>query len=164
MGTVNENRSLDERLDRLLRARSLQVREDFNKRTLERLRESELALDAELDRRLSAFPVEVGAAFEERVFARIRSEERGRSRWWAPLMTAAALLALSVGIMSKPPGVDSAGSQMASAGPMPYSSVVQELAIDPQLAQLFALAEGLGPEARVLLKNPDFPVWLAMAE
>ena len=164
MSTLKDNGSSDEQLDRLLRSCSLHVRENFNERTLERLRQVELAFDAKLDQMLAASPVEAGEAFEQEVFAQIRAEGPGRSHWWAPFAMAVALLVALVAITAESPVAERSDSQMVFAGEMSVLSAGQELAVDSQLAQLFALAEGLGPEAQVLLTNPDFSGWLAMAE
>ncbi len=165
--------ALDARVDGLLRRRPAEASGDFTARTLARLRRAEAEREAALDRLLRRQPVSVRPGFAERVVERIAAEEVPARRipsfrargWWSPVAAAAALLFISIGFLATPEPAPVAYETAfaAETGPT-LGEIAADPAIDPDMARLFVLAEGLGSEARVLLDNPDVSSWLAMAD
>ncbi|MCC5806167.1 MAG: hypothetical protein JJU00_07540 [Opitutales bacterium] len=169
----NNERSdaMDAHLDELLRRPSVVARGDFAARTLARLRSDETALDAGLDRMLHREAVFARPDFADRVFARLADEDvaarqrvvSGFRGWLSPVVAAAALLLISIGFLARPESVPYETAFAEDSVPS-LSEIAADPSIDPEMARLFALAEGLGSEARALLDNPDVSSWLAMAE
>lgn len=165
--------ALEARLDQLLRRNAVEARGDFTARALARVRSEEAARDSALDRMLRRHVVSARADFTDRVLGRVAAGAvstrtgvfHGARGWWAPVATAAALLMISIGFLAQPETAPPpSGSALAAHSSASLSEIASHPSIDPEMARLFALAEGLGSEARVLLDNPDVSSWLAMAE
>ena len=167
------NDAVDARLDELLRRSAVTARDGFAGRTVARLRSEEAGRDARLDAVLCRHAVSARPDFADRVFGRLAAEEAparrsiafGARGWWAPVAAAAALLMISIGFLAQPEPASVSYETAFAVEPGPsLSEIAAHPSIDPDMARLFALAEGLGSEARILLDNPDVSSWLAMAE
>lgn len=133
---------MDQQLDRLLAHKPIRAREHFNDHLFQRIREEEERLEHTIDQLLESNPVATSSDFLPTLRSKISKPRQFRVRpWWGIPAAAAASLAI-VGLWINN-SLETTRPETAQIPPTHAAFQMQEISIDNQTAQIFALAQNL---------------------